>query len=159
MDENVHSNLRLVLRKNVINGVLKLSNTCNTNFIFLSDQFYRVETNDAKTKDSDLTKEKRFWKKCDRINEETFLKEADSGDILLFTGKTLSSKMTRKLTHSAYDHVAMILTFTDDDDIYILEATSDGVHVVSWSDMRRFKDRIYSKIVWRKLYSDRNDEF
>lgn len=67
--------------------------------------------------------------------------------------------MTRKLTHSAYDHVAMVLTFTDDDDIYLLEATSEGVHVVSWTDMKIFKDRIYSKIVWRKLYSDRNDEF
>ena len=126
MGESDHSSLRQVPKKNVTNGALKLSNTCK---FFLSYSsltiLYRVETNDAKTKDESLTKEKRFWKKWDKINEETFIKEADSGDILLFTGKTLSSKMTRKLTHSEYDHVAMVLTFTDDDDIYLLEATSD----------------------------------
>lgn len=118
-----------------------------------------VQTNDSRTKDADLIKERKFWKQCDKVNQETFIKEADSGDILLFRGKTFASKMTRKFTSSDYDHVAMVLTFQDDDEIYLLEATSDGVHVVSWSDLNRFRDQIYSKIVWRKLYANRDDDF
>ena len=118
-----------------------------------------METNDAEKKDTKFAKESKFWKKCDRVCESTFIKEADSGDILLFKGKSISAKMTRKLTHSEYDHVAMVLTFSGDDNIYLLEATSDGVHVVSWNELMRFKDAIYSKIVWRRLYADRDDNF
>ena len=87
------------------------------------------------------------------------IKEADSGDILLFTGKTFSSKMTRKLTNSEYDHVAMVITFEEDDDIHFLEATSQGVHIVSWAEMSKYFSQMYSKIVWRKLYAERDDEF
>ena len=67
--------------------------------------------------------------------------------------------MTRQLTNSDYDHVGMVLTFVEDEDIYILEATSEGVHIVWWSDLARFKDQYYSKIVWRRLYWKRDDEF
>lgn len=87
------------------------------------------------------------------------MSEADSGDILLFTGVTFSAKMTRKLTHSQYDHVAMVLTFCEDDDIYLLEATADGVHITNWKDMKRYMDRLYSKVVWRRLYAERDENF
>ena len=43
--------------------------------------------------------------------------------------------------------------------IYILEATSDGVHIISWTDWATFRDRVYSKVVWRKLYWNRDDAF
>lgn len=78
---------------------------------------------------------------------------------MLFTGKLFSSKLTRKLTHSEYDHVAMVLTFEDDSNIYLLEATADGVHVIRWNDLKRFKDEIYSKIVWRRLDVERDEAF
>ena len=71
----------------------------------------------------------------------------------------MSSKLTQKLTYSDFDHVAMVLTFVDDDDIYLLDATTEGVHIRSWSDIRKYKDECYSKIVWRKLYADRDDLF
>lgn len=87
------------------------------------------------------------------------MREADSGDILLFTGKHMGAKMTRRITNSEYDHVAMVLTFVEDDDVYLLQATSEGVHIMSWKDMRSFRDQLYSKIVWRKLYADRDDDF
>jgi hypothetical protein len=119
----------------------------------------RVETNDSMHKNNDLTRESKFWKKCDRISFEHMNREADSGDILLFTGKTFSSKMTRKLTNSEYDHVAMVITFEEDADIHFLEATSQGVHIVSWREMSKYFSQMYSKIVWRKLYADRDDEF
>jgi len=77
----------------------------------------------------------------------------------LFSGKSFSSKITRKLTHSQYDHVAMVVTFEDDDEIYLLEATSEGVHLVSWNEIRKYRDQIFSKVVWRRLYTERNDDF
>ena len=118
-----------------------------------------METNDADTKNSDFIKEEKFWKQCDRINEETFKLEADSGDILLFKGRSFSAKMTRRLTNSEYDHVGMVLTFIDDEEVYILEATSDGVHIIRWSELMSFKESSYSKIVWRKLYWNRDNTF
>ena len=101
----------------------------------------------------------KFWKKCDRINEETFLQEADSGDIILFKGKSISSGITRKVTSSEYDHVAMVITFQDDDEIYLLESTIEGVHIVTWTELKTYKDLLYSRIVWRKLYCERDSEF
>ena len=118
-----------------------------------------MEANDADTKNSDFIKEDKFWKQCDRINEETFKLEADSGDILLFKGRSFSAKMTRRLTNSEYDHVGMVLTFIDDEEVYILEATSDGVHIIRWSELMSFKESSYSKIVWRKLYWNRDNTF
>ena len=61
--------------------------------------------------DSDLVKVKNFWRKQEQITSEYFLANANSGDILLFKGKRLASKLTRGVTNSNYDHVAMVLKF------------------------------------------------
>lgn len=87
------------------------------------------------------------------------MREADSGDILLFRGRTVMSGITRKITNSSYDHVAMVITFLEDDEIYFLESTASGVHITTWSELKTYKDKLYSKIVWRKLYCDRDDDF
>lgn len=118
-----------------------------------------IKRNDLWEKDSYLLKETRFWKKWDRISEENFLKEADSGDILLFTGKTVMSGITRKITNSNYDHVAMILTFVDDPEIYFLESTSSGVHITTWNQLKTYKDKLYQRVVWRRLNWERNPQF
>ncbi|CAI2369331.1 unnamed protein product [Moneuplotes crassus] len=118
-----------------------------------------IENSDSCEKDSSFLNESRFWKKCDRINESTFLNEADSGDIILFTGKTVMSGITRKITNSNYDHVAMVLTFLEDNEVYLLESTASGVHITTWTDLKTYKDELYSKIVWRKLYCNRNETF
>ncbi|CAI2368613.1 unnamed protein product [Moneuplotes crassus] len=118
-----------------------------------------IERNESIEKDSYLLQESRFWKNCDRVNEVTFLNEADSGDILLFTGKTVISGITRKITNSHYDHVAMVLTFLEDDEIYFLESTASGVHVTTWTELKTYVDELYSKVVWRKLYCERDDDF
>lgn len=49
-------------------------------------------------KDPNFAKEKSFWKKTDKIDTELFQKLADSGDLLLFRGKKLSSKLARGMT-------------------------------------------------------------
>jgi len=125
-----------------------------------SEILKHIEENEySEAKNELITKEAKFWKKWDRINENTFIKEADSGDILLFTGKSVISGITRKITNSGYDHVAMVLTFLEDEEIYFLESTAEGVHVTTWSELKQYKNQLYSKIVWRKLHCERNEDF
>ena len=69
------------------------------------------------------------------------------------------SGITRKITNSGYDHVAMVLTFLEDEEIYFLESTAEGVHVTTWSELKQYKNQLYSKIVWRKLHCERNEDF
>lgn len=111
------------------------------------------------SKDVSLIKEKNFWKKWEKITTEKFAEEADSGDILLFKGKKLGSKITRGITNSEFDHIGMVLKFEDDEEVYMLDATLAGVNITSWRQLWSYKDKLYSKIVWRKLYIKRNDEF
>ena len=47
---------------------------------------------------------------------------ADTGDVLLFTGSTFVCKLQRVLTRSRFDHVAIILKYSDGR-LVILEAT------------------------------------
>jgi hypothetical protein len=60
---------------------------------------------------------------------------ADTGDILLFRGRHIGSKITRTATQSNFDHIAMILKFeSDSDEIYLIEATANrGVSLTKWS--------------------------
>lgn len=71
--------------------------------------------------------------------------------------------ITRGVTYSDYDHVAMVLKFEGDsnekDDVYIIDATLDGVNVTSWETVWGYKDIIYKKIVWRRLFIKRDDIF
>ena len=90
---------------------------------------------------------------------EQFLNEADSGDILLFKGKKISAKLTQGVTGSQFDHVAMILKFEDDDEVYLIDATLNGVDITSWTQLSINKNDQYSKIVWRKLKIERDQEF
>mmetsp|Transcript_14846 Transcript_14846/g.10741 ORF Transcript_14846/g.10741 Transcript_14846/m.10741 type:complete len:130 (-) Transcript_14846:532-921(-) len=50
----------------------------------------------------------RFWG-YDQISEEQFLEMADVGDLLLFRGNHFGAKLTRSLTSSTFDHVAMVI--------------------------------------------------
>ena len=106
----------------------------------------------------------------DTISEEDFLKNADTGDILLFRGKNFGSKVTRTFTSSHFgnfkvhfmqlDHVGMILKFdVDKSEIFFLESTSDrGVTITRWSTIRRFIGKFFEHIAYRNLQIERNDE-
>jgi hypothetical protein len=72
------------------------------------------------------------------VDEKTFLKICDIGDILLFRGKHFGAKITRGVTNSTFgnffkfltplDHVAMILRFdSESDEIFFFDATGQGV--------------------------------
>ena len=68
------------------------------------------------------------------LSENEFIGDAQNGDILLFQTKGARAKMTRKITNSEYDHVAMVLRFQPEpDEVFILDSTSAGVQVSRWS--------------------------
>jgi hypothetical protein len=100
----------------------------------------------------------------DNISEEQFLKSADTGDILLFRATHAGGFITRTLTGSRFDHVAMILKFADDDgqdkDLYLLEATGNlGVCLNKWSAIRGSigkEEDFYSECTYRKVHFDRH---
>ena len=77
------------------------------------------------------------WK-FDTITEKQFIDSANSGDLLLFRGSSKSSKLTRTVLNSYFDHVALVLKFeADKDEIYIVEATGNmGVALNRWSNIR-----------------------
>jgi len=47
----------------------------------------------------------------DNISEEQFIKEADTGDVLLYKTRNAGGGIIRKFTSSEFDHVAMVLKF------------------------------------------------
>lgn len=51
---------------------------------------------------------------------------SDTGDILLFRGCTLSAKLQRSFTRSEYDHVALLLRYSNGS-IYVFESTGQEV--------------------------------
>lgn len=110
----------------------------------------------------------QFWK-YDTILESDFLEKADTGDLLLFRTKQdqLGARITRTLTSSNFDHVAMILKFEqENDEIFVIDATSGaGVAIQRWSTLRDYLHGInaqvpqyYEQIVHRHLEGERSDE-
>jgi len=99
-----------------------------------------------------------FWK-YSSITEEHFLKNVDTGDILLFRTSQrqglFGAWITRTITFSHFDHVAIMLRFGDClKDLYILEAVGDrGVRMTSWINIRSelYPGGFFDKIVTRKL--------
>jgi len=68
-----------------------------------------------------MTQQKAFWKES-KISEQYFLDNADTGDILLFRSRNFASKLQRMVTSSNYDHVALVLRYSNNN-IAFIEAT------------------------------------
>ena len=90
------------------------------------------------------------------------MKTADTGDFLLFRATHTGGFITRTLTGSRFDHVAMILKFqdgSDGEDLHLFEATANlGVALNKWSKIRDFigkEENFYSECVYRKVNFDR----
>lgn len=70
--------------------------------------------------------------------------------------------VTRALTNSHFDHVAIILRFGDFlKDLYILEAVGDrGVRITSWVNLRSelYAGGFFEKIQTRKLLYEMTSE-
>ena len=87
------------------------------------------------------------------IAEDNFIKNADTGDILLFKGNSVNSGLIRTFTKSKFDHVAMILKFDmDQGEVYMVESTGNrGVALNKWEYLRPFvgPKQFYKKAVLR----------
>lgn len=98
-----------------------------------------------------------FWK-FNRISDQEFRSIACTGDLLLFRGKDVASKVQRIVTKSEYDHVAFILKYTSGK-IGLLEATgAEGVSIAYWDDFMLHQwNKLYNRLVYRKLEFERNN--
>ena len=96
------------------------------------------------------------------MSESQFLKQADTGDILLFRGSQAGGLLTRTFTASDWDHVAMVLKFPEDqNEIYLVEAVGElGVRLNKWDNLRDHvgEDKFYHKIALRHVNFDRTDQ-
>ena len=79
---------------------------------------------------------------------------AETGDILLFRSKKFSSKLQRTFTRSNYDHIALLLKYTNGK-VVIFEATGkEGIVLCTWeSFIKNNWHKIYSKYVFFVIFS------
>jgi hypothetical protein len=94
-----------------------------------------------------------FWR-FEHIDEEKFLEQAQTGDLLLFRGNHLGAKLSRGLTKGIVDHAAMIVRMANKfhgQDIFFLESVLQrGVCFTSWSNFKQ-NNLIYDEILYRQL--------
>lgn len=105
-----------------------------------------------------LANVKNFWKFY-YITEFEFRKTAETGDLLLFKGKSTISGALRGILSSEFDHIAVIYMLNGY--IYLFESTrSTGVVLTSWDEfISRNWYEMYLRIGYRKLLIDRNERF
>ena len=105
-----------------------------------------------------ISKKKQFWR-FDRISPFQFEEEVQTGDLLLFRGKSTLSKMQRAVTRGDYDHVALLIKYPSKK-ISLFEVTGvEGVAVLLWDDFIFYQwQSLYSRLTYKKLVWDRPEE-
>lgn len=53
----------------------------------------------------------------------------------------------------------MILKYEDEEDLFFIDATMNGVTILPWSSLRTWKDEVYSWIIVRHLEIERDEYF
>ena len=95
------------------------------------------------------------------INQNQFFSMVDTGDILLFRGKSSNAKTLRLVMgNSPYDHVGIFLKDLQKK-IYLVEATGNfGVSAISFQHFVQNEwYKSYEKLVFRKLECEKDDEY
>jgi hypothetical protein len=91
------------------------------------------------------------------MSTDDFLKEADTGDIVLFQTDRFFSKMQRVITGSEYDHVGIIILWETDEDtqeVCMLDCTYHsgvGITKISTPDKIDHMVQTHAKMVYRPL--------
>jgi hypothetical protein len=100
----------------------------------------------------------KFWK-FDRISQHQFEDLAETGDILLFRSKSALSKMQRAVTRGKYDHVALIVRSTSNNNLFLFEVTGvEGVALLLWADFMLYSwHNLYSRLTFKKIHWDRSE--
>lgn len=105
-----------------------------------------------------ISAKKKYWK-YDRISASQFAEEVQTGDLLLFRGKSALSKMQRAVTRGKYDHVALLVRCPSNN-IFLFEVTGqEGVAMLLWDDFLFYQwQNLYSRLMYRKLHWSRPEE-
>ena len=87
------------------------------------------------------------------INVINFIKEANTGDIILFKNMSKSSRFIRKFMNSEYDHVSLVLKNNENKIVKLYDCTkSENIRLRDFSDSLSLYINIDTeKIVTRKL--------
>lgn len=72
-----------------------------------------IDLANKKNTNRELLNINNFWKKCDKVRAETFLHDADTGDILLFKNITEEKDHAKHSIDSEFDFVRMIYKFDE----------------------------------------------
>jgi hypothetical protein len=107
---------------------------------------------------SPVSLQRKYWK-YDRISQYQFECQAETGDLLLFRGKSALSKMQRAVTRGKYDHVALLVKSTSNDNLFLFEVTGvEGVALLLWNDFMLYHwHELYSRLTFKKIHWERNE--
>ena len=105
-----------------------------------------------------LSLSKEFWK-FEFIAENEFSQEVQTGDIILFKGKSRMCGAIRKFLNCEFDHIGVFYILNDI--IYIFESSrGTGVTLLPWNEfVNRGWHNLYRRIAIRKLQIQRNSQF
>ena len=87
-----------------------------------------------------------FWK-FGSITHQALMASAQTGDLVLFSGKTFMDKVVRSVTSSKYDHVGILVKYPKSGQLVIFEALS-GKGVCQW-DWQTYQKKNY----WRENFT------
>lgn len=92
----------------------------------------------------------KFWKNLVIFNS-SFEKKADTLDLLLFQCKAFTAKMQRCVTKCDYDHIGIILRYTDNE-IVLFEATGNVIFFfLFWNKKKRMALDYFLEICFCKI--------
>lgn len=90
------------------------------------------------------------------MSQEVLREIAQTGDLLLFSGKSLAAGMFRMVTRSKYDHVAVLVRVSESRLVVLESLRETGVSVCDWDRFVTKKwHNLYSLISYRRLSCDR----
>lgn len=100
----------------------------------------------------------RRWWKQELILQPQFSDVAQTGDLLLFRTNAKVAQLQRLVTRGQFDHVALIVRFTNTNRLCLLEAMGEtGVSLVEWeSFVSNSWHKLYSRTVYRRVDFERD---
>lgn len=106
-----------------------------------------------------VTPEKVVQVNKTQLSVAEFEKTCETGDLIFFKGKSLGGKVTRFITRSQYDHVAMILK-NNNGEIVLFESSGNyGCELINWHVFQNhYCNSTYEQVAFRHLTTSRTQD-